>query len=282
MMNAKEAVTQEWNDAATVAAWRRWYPKITVQTREATKALLDLADIPKGARVLDLASGPGQPGFTIASQVGPGGSVTLTDFSQDMLEAAKENARSLGIANVRFEAADAESLQFDDGAFDAVTCRFGLMYFPDAVGSLREARRVLRKSGRATYLVWGSPDQPFIASTVGQIFRHLAAPPPPPPPDAPTPFRFAGPGSLSKALEAAGFLNVVEKPLTIPFPWPGSPSDLWEHFQEVAAPFRPLIDGLDADRKRQLDEDVLRALGAFVKGDGIEMTAKVIVATGTA
>lgn len=281
-MNAKEAVTLEWTDAATIAAWRRWYPKITVQTHGATKALLDFANIPKGARVLDLASGPGQPGFTIASQVGAGGIVTLTDLSQGMLDVAKENARAQGIANVRFEVADAESLKFDSGAFDAVTCRFGLMYFPDATGSLREARRVLKKSGRATYLVWGSPEQPFIASTVGQIFRHLASPPPPPPPDAPTPFRFAAPGSLANALEAAGFHDVVEKPLTIPFPWPGSPSNLWKHFREVAAPFRPLIEGLDNDRKERLQADVLRALSVFVKGDGIEMTAKVVVATGVA
>ncbi len=92
-----------------------------------TQALLEAAEIVSGSKVLDLASGSGEPVATIASLVGPQGHVVATDLSDGMLAVARENCGDSD--NIEFRQADAHDLPFADNRFDAVTCRYGVMCF---------------------------------------------------------------------------------------------------------------------------------------------------------
>src|SRR5579862_6554084 len=108
----KQRVEAEWAGEDTAAAWRKYYPQMKVQFAGVTKALADAANPQPGMKVLDLASGAGEPSLTIARRVAPGGSVVATDFSEAMLGVLRENAANEGVGNITTQFADAHSLDF--------------------------------------------------------------------------------------------------------------------------------------------------------------------------
>jgi SAM-dependent methyltransferase len=256
MNQYRQMVRDEWTDGDTVAAWARWHTKITAQQVNMREALLAHARLEPGTRVLDLACGTGDPALEIARRVGPGGRVTATDLSAQMLDVCRKNASAAGLANMDFVVADAEELRFAPATFDRVTSRLGVMYFVDVQRALAEIKRVLVPGGVVALQVWGPPDEsPYLANAVGPFMRRLN--PPPPPADAPSPLRFAPPGKLVDALTAAGFRDPREERRSMVLPWPGSPDELWQHIYEIAIPLRPLFDGLPArERAAALAESV--------------------------
>src|SRR5688572_22156116 len=86
----RQLVLDEWTDEGTLAAWRKWHPKTTIQLQAMTDALLEAAQARPGLRVLDLASGTGQPALDLARAVGPNGRVTATDLSAEMIAIAED------------------------------------------------------------------------------------------------------------------------------------------------------------------------------------------------
>ena len=268
-----------WGSQYRLIASDKWKAKSAVMGKAVTEALVEYAHPKPGMRVLDLASGTGEPAISIAVRVGPGGRVTALDLSADLLEIAKGRARERGLDNFFTRQADAQALPFDDGAFDLATCRFGIMFFPDAVGALRELRRVLISGGRACFLAWGSSVQPYWQSTMGVVHRHVGGSLLPP--GGPDPFRFAQPGSLSSVLRSAGFRAVEEETKTLPWTWPGTPKEVWEQAQAVAVPFRPMLDRVPESMRERIDEEVLREIGRYVQGENIEFGASVVLASGS-
>src|SRR5258707_13253986 len=127
----REHLHQEWTGDRTVAAWRKWHPQIAAFPRGAPEAILESAHLRSGMRFLDLASGVGDPALSIAAEVAPAGRVTATDLGPGMISLAEELARKKGLSNIEFREASAESLPFPDESYDVLTCRFGIMFFPD-------------------------------------------------------------------------------------------------------------------------------------------------------
>jgi predicted O-methyltransferase YrrM len=114
-------VRTEWIDESTAAAWRRWHDKSVFFWRELTDSLLTAARLESGQRVLELASGTGDPAITVAQVVGPTGHVVATDLAPQMLEIARENATRAGVNNMTFDVVDAHALPYPDASFDRVT-----------------------------------------------------------------------------------------------------------------------------------------------------------------
>lgn len=117
----------------------------------------DLAEVPRGGRALDVACGTGDLAFELARRVGPEGLVVGSDFSERMLELARAKALSsggagAGGARVRFEPANAMSLPYGDGEFDAATVGFGARNFADLDRGVSEMARVVKPSGRVVVL----------------------------------------------------------------------------------------------------------------------------------
>src|ERR1700716_2687835 len=92
----RERLHQEWTGDRTVAAWRKWHAQIATFSDGATEAILEAAHLRPGMRVLDLASGVGDPALSIAAGVAPG-RVTATDLGPGMMSLAEELARKKGI-----------------------------------------------------------------------------------------------------------------------------------------------------------------------------------------
>jgi SAM-dependent methyltransferase len=275
----KEKVRQEWTDPANVAAWGKWYAKQRVLCAAATTALLQAAHLGPGLKVLDIATGSGEPALTIAAEIGPTGHVTATDLSATMLTNAEKVAQQKGLTNITFRQADAHELPFPDQSFDRVTSRFGAMYFADAWQAFRETHRVLKPRGRVALVTWGPFEaNEFFASMLTPIFKRVAVPPPPP--GAPQPFKYARPDALAGDLREAGFSQVQADECTIGLPWPGPAEDLWNHFYDLAAPFRPVIDGLPASKRDETVSEIIANARRYQHDSRIEMKAPIVVATG--
>jgi arsenite methyltransferase len=101
-----------------------------------------------GERVLDLGSGAGTDSLVAVQMVGPEGSVTGVDMTPEMLAKARAAAEELGVGNVEFVEADAESLPFPDASFDVVISNGVIDLIPDKDAVFAELHRVLEPGGR--------------------------------------------------------------------------------------------------------------------------------------
>ncbi|HYZ58396.1 MAG TPA: methyltransferase domain-containing protein [Nitrososphaeraceae archaeon] len=113
-----------------------------------------------GSKVLDIATGIGEPAITAANRVGNSGHILATDISSQMLSVAKQRAVSLGLQDViEFKEGDVETIDLPSSTFDAVLCRWGLMFLPDHKAGLSNIYRSLIEGGQFAAAVWASPDQ---------------------------------------------------------------------------------------------------------------------------
>ncbi|HEY7588144.1 MAG TPA: methyltransferase domain-containing protein [Thermoplasmata archaeon] len=171
--------------------------------------LVNRLDLHVREKVLDLATGPGEPAMSIARIVGAEGEVVGVDLSEKMVNLARNIAKERRIPNVRFEVMDAEHLAFPDETFDAVSSRFGFQIFTNPEGVAKEAFRVLRRKGRIGVSVWSTADKATaIHMIVGPMLEFAE-------PDEtgylPTPYELGGSGEMVRFLEAAGFHDVREE-----------------------------------------------------------------------
>jgi SAM-dependent methyltransferase len=268
-----------WGSQYRLIASDKWKAKSAVMGKAVTEALVEYAQPKPGMRVLDLASGTGEPAISIAMGVGPQGQVTALDLSADLLEIAEGRARERGLDNFSTQQGDAQALPFGDNSFDLATCRFGVMFFRDAVLALREVHRVLTTGARACFLAWGPVDQPYWQSMMGVVHRHVGGPLLQPGGD--DPFRFASPDSLSAVLLSAGFRDVEGEIKTLPWTWPGTPEEVWEQAQAVSVPFRPMLERVPEGMWPEIHKEVLAAIKQYVHGENIEFGALVVLVSGT-
>lgn len=133
----------------------------------------DLARLSPGDRALDVATGTGDLALELAARVGPAGTVLAGDFSERMLDLARRKALELGVANVRFEPANAMALPYGDGEFAAATVGFGARNFSDLDQGLREMVRVVRPGGRVVVLEITTPTRPPLSSFFELWFDRL-------------------------------------------------------------------------------------------------------------
>jgi demethylmenaquinone methyltransferase/2-methoxy-6-polyprenyl-1,4-benzoquinol methylase len=132
----------------------------------------DRAEVGPGDSVLDVCCGTGDLAFELAGRVSPDGRVIGCDFSEPMLDLAREKAADRE-APVRFEWADALELPYDEGRFDAVTVGFGVRNFADRDRGLREMARVLKPGGRLVILEFTEPARPPFSSFYSLWFDRI-------------------------------------------------------------------------------------------------------------
>ena len=142
----KEAERQSWDSVAD--NWQKWWKTIERGAEKVSRRLIELAEIKPGSRVLDIATGIGEPAITAANRVGSGGQVLATDISPQMLSVAKQRAISLGLQHViEFKEGDVETIELPTSTFDAVLCRWGLMLLPDLKAGLSNIYQLLLNGG---------------------------------------------------------------------------------------------------------------------------------------
>lgn len=152
--------------------------------------------------VLEIAAGTGVLTRAMASRLGPGTRITATDLNQPMLDLAIANQDT--DQRITWEQADGLALPFDPQTFDIVACQFGVMFFPDRIAGYREARRVLKPSGRYLFNVWDAIENNAFVATVAQTLTDMF------PDDPPrfmerTPHGYHDLAAITADVRAAGF-----------------------------------------------------------------------------
>ncbi|MGD9712394.1 MAG: class I SAM-dependent methyltransferase [Thermomicrobiales bacterium] len=270
---------REWSDAQKVDAWRKWGRTNIAAQRDATAALLEMADLRPGMRVLDAGGGGGDPSLAAAAAVRPGGQVTVTDVSQGMLDTAREYAREDGLTNLDYRIADTEDLPFADASFDRALCRCVVMFFPDDVGAASEIRRVLKPGGKATFLAWGPLEQnPLFSGMFFSIGKILTLPQPPP--GTPGPFKFAAPGSLSDVLTRAGFAEIEERAVNPLSRWALTPEVFVDLIVEMGG-LHWLLQQMTDEERGQALRDATDHYRSFWNGRTIDLPLACVLASGT-
>ena len=180
-------------------------------TASVSERMLDLAGLREGQRVLDLASGRGEPSLRAAGRVGPTGQVLGVDLQERLLAVARERAARAGLSNVEFRAMDAETVDDVAHGFDVATVRWGLMYLRSPERALAAVRRALQPHAPFVAALWAEPERvPW--STLPRSVTARYAPFPAFDPSAPGPFRYATLSRIEHDFTAAGFtLEHVEE-----------------------------------------------------------------------
>lgn len=276
--NAFKAATRElWDKHAK--GWSDCSGQIRDWLRESTEAMLAMAEVGPGARVLDIAAGAGDQTLDIAHRVGAAGAVLATDLSPAILKFAKERAQRAGYGNVDTAVADGEDLRLGDGAFDAAVCRLGLMFFPDPGKGLREMFRVLKPGGRACTMVFSTPDKnPCVSILVSTAFKHAGLPPR-------DPYQPGGllslgkPGFIDDLFRQAGFSRVATVKLAAPFRLP-LVTDYLAFVRNSASPILQILQRLDAPAKEAAWAEIESRLRAFNTADGWEGPNELLLTIG--
>lgn len=164
-----------------------------------------------GERILELAAGTGIVTRLIAESLPLGATLTATDLKEPMLAVARTALAShSGGPNPRitFKEADACAIPFETASFEAIVCQYGVMFFPDKLLAMREAKRVLVPGGRYIFNVWDSLDHNPIPRTVHETITAMF-PANPPNFIKATPYGYNDRAEIERVCRAAGFTNVA-------------------------------------------------------------------------
>jgi SAM-dependent methyltransferase len=274
----RQGQRKQWNTAAT--GWRKWSELIDASASHISQRLVELAGVEPGNRVLDVAAGYGEPSLTAARKAGADGSVVATDISPEMLAYGRERATAAGLDNIEFVEADASSLDFPDGSFDAALSRWGIIFEPDGEAAAARVRGFLKPGARMAISSWGTPDQvPFLRIPMQTAMQRLDVPPPPP--GTPGPLSRPTPEAIGGLLEGGGFSDVQVEEASASFEWQ-SPEEFTTFIQEIAPPITAMI----APHPEDVQEATWAAITEAIRdaaGDGpVEFTNVVLLAAGRA
>jgi SAM-dependent methyltransferase len=264
--------------AGLSAGWDKWDAVIMDQLGPVGAAMIERLDITEDHQHLDIASGTGEPGLSIA-RLAPAGHVVLTDLAPEMLDVAERRARALGIDNVETKVCSADDLPFDDATFDSVSVRFGYMFFPDMAAATAEFARVLEPGGRLCASVWVKPeDNPWTGIAMQAIATEAVVPPPDP--DRPNMFRCAAAGYVSALYEGVGLHDVAEWDVRVELVT-RSPEEYWQMISEHVSLAVAALQQLDEPARERIRAHATAAVGAYEQDGEIRVPgmARCIVGT---
>jgi enediyne biosynthesis protein CalE5 len=267
---------QDWNRVA--GGWEKWDRFFDEQMAFLNHRLVADARLRTGLRVLDVGSGTGYPALLAAQTVGANGSVVGIDLADQMLDAARRKASSLGIFNITFQTGDATTLPFDTASFDAVTSRFCLMFLPEIPKAVAEIARILKPNTWMSAAVWSAPDKnPYLKIPLDVIKQFIDLPPPDP--AAPGIFRLAKPGELASMLRQAGFDDIAEEefPADVRFAAAG---DYFSSLMDIAAPIQNLWVNLSPTQQFEARQRVVHTAERHRKNEVIALPIAVRLVAG--
>jgi len=225
--------------------------------RRFAEEAIRLAAPPAGARLADVACGPGTVALVAASA---GFAVDALDFSPQMVALLEQKARERGVSGIRAQVGDGHALPYPDGRHDAAISLFGVMFFPDRARGLAELRRILRPGARAVISSWQPIDRSLaMTALLGALQQAL---PPDVGPRQPPPLVTE---QACRAEMEQVFDEVEVHPVSSDVPLP-SAAARWESMQRTFAPVvlarRRLGEEAWAGIAREVGSALARSLGS--------------------
>ncbi len=254
--------------AGLSAGWEKWDSVIMDQLGPVGRAMIDRLDIAADQQHLDIASGTGEPGLSIA-RLSPQGRVVLTDLVVEMLDVAERRARAQGLANIETKVCSADDLPFDDATFDSVSVRFGYMFFPDVAKATGEFVRVLKPGGRLCSSVWVKPEENAWTTIAMQAIATEAVLPSPDP-DGPNMYRCASPGYVSALYEGAGLRDVDEWDVDVELVT-RSPEEYWHMISEHVSLAVAALQQVGEPAQERIRANAIAMVSAFEKDGNVRV-----------
>ena len=274
----KTTTRRQWEDAAE--AWHRWGPTLETWLGDATEAMLDAVGMTAGCTVLDVAAGAGGQTLAAARRVGKDGRVVATDISPTILTYAAKAAAEAGLTNVETLEADGEDLDaVQEGIFDRVISRLGLIYFPDQPAALAGMRRALHDGGKVSAIVYSTPDRNQFFSIPVSIIRERAQLPAPLP-GQPGPFSLGAPGVLEEVFGAAGFSDIQVDAVDAPVRM-ASAAECVQFERDSFGALHQMLGGLPEDERPAVWDEIATSLAQYETDDGFVGPCELLVVTGT-
>lgn len=165
-------------------------------------AMLDVLNVNPGDKILDIASGTGEPALTLAKNH-KDVVVKGVDAAEGMINVAKTKVEKEKLNNISFEVMPAEKLNYPDNSFDHITCRFGVMLFQDPLAGLKEMFRTLKTGGSYVIAVWSDKNKMPTLKWSYDAFKGKVSDEDMPPLDIIT--SLGEPGVMKDLLDQAGF-----------------------------------------------------------------------------
>jgi ubiquinone/menaquinone biosynthesis C-methylase UbiE len=271
----REQQRASWNKFSP--GWKKWDDLFMDFLRPMGNEIIQQLKLKNTDVVLDVAAGTGEPGLTIASKL-KNGKVVITDLAENMLVIARDNAAQRGITNIETRACDVCDLPFSDNTFDAISCRFGFMFFPDMLLAAKEMVRVLKPGGRIATSVWNVPEKNFwVTAMMGTINKNMELPAPPP--GSPGMFRCAKDGFIADLFSQAGLKNISQ--IEISGKLNCQTADVyWDAITEVAAPVVASLDKADAAMKEKIKSEVYQAVQQKFPDGNVVIDSSALVIVG--
>jgi SAM-dependent methyltransferase len=259
--------------------WRRYDAMEVRLTAPLSQRMLDLGGVVPGMRVLDLATGRGEPAITAAHRVGARGAVLGVDVSASMLEMARQRASAEGVTNLELRAMNAASPEgIPPSAFDVALVRWGLMYMDAPLEALARVHRALVPGGRLVAAVMVEAERVSYYHWPRRLLQKYR-PLPPIDPTAPGPFRYAEPEQLSCDLHCAGFTVEHVEEFAVPVMEVRTAEELVAWVRAFG--LTQLLEGLPDETQLMWEADVARE-AEDLRRDGVlrlDTVTRIVVAT---
>lgn len=237
-----------------------WLP----QLKPVGDALLSALDVQKGDRVIDIASGTGEPAITLAKLMNGSVEITGIDAADGMVRAAQKKAVKESLMNISFQCMPAEKMIFDDGFFDRAVCRFGVMLFNDPLQGLKEMYRVLKKNGSFAIAVWSTPETMPVMYWSYEVFKKRLPIEKHPPLAKIT--SLGAPGILKDLLSKAGFSKFTIDRKTFNYQF-NSFDEYWD-IAEASDILKQQFDSLPESERSKIRDEVRYFARDFINSGG--------------
>lgn len=234
------------------------------------RRLVELAEIPGGARVLDVAAGRGAILFPVAEQIGEQGRVIGIDLAAAMVRETASEIICLGLTSAEMRQMDAEQLEFPDSSFDCVLCGFALFFFPQLGRALSEFYRVLKPGGRFAATTFGESDERMEwyeqLLTAYKISRPILGTQP-----------LEKPAELEAALNQAGFTDIQIRAEDYESIY-ADEEEWWARLW--ASGDRAVLEKLEPEARHRFQADAFEKIQMFKQPDGIHRPYRVLFTLG--
>ena len=243
---------EKWNTVSE--GWKKWNEFTMNFLKPMGDAIIKALDIKSNDVVLDIASGTGEPAFSIAA-IAKNGEVYATDLSEEMLSIARNYADEHDINNIEFKVADVSNLPFRDNFFDKISCRMGFMFFPDMQLAANEMYRVSKAGGKIAISVWAAAENNDWSTTMTKVLsNHIKVEKSSA--DAPGMFRCAKPGLMKKLFEKAGFKNVKEETISGKIDF-GTAENYWLNRTEMSESTISALNKIDETTRKKIKDELI-------------------------
>lgn len=261
-------------NAFEAAGWQRqaagydeFFGAITARLVE---PLLDAAEVGHGARLLDVASGPG---YVAAKAAERGASVVGVDIAEAMISLARRLHPQL-----EFRSGDAEALPFPDGSFDAVVGNFVMLHLGRPEQAAAEFARVLAPGGRLALTVWDVPERARFLGVLVEAVAAAGASPPQDIPVGPPIFRFSDDEEFARLLRSQHLEDIEVR--TIAFTHhASSPDALWRGLLGGTVRVSALVLSQPSEMQRQIRAAFDRIVQQYAVGGRLELPVSVKLAS---